>query len=190
MGENEVLITSIENVRSMVHNSILMLREADMILSEERFEPIYGNTIGSEPSKSIQQNKNTFSNFFPQYMSRAYIHHDKFKQKKETRVLIINIQFYHARVKLLTPCVLGGVLDFGDIITDDQKKDIQHWWLKCMAFENKNLNFKADGNVYKRENFKEKVKLTTFWGIELIKITDVEMLREEVINKLLEEYEK
>jgi hypothetical protein len=53
MDQTEAMRISALNVRRMVNNNILLLRDADLLLSKAGFQPLYGNTLGCEPSKNI-----------------------------------------------------------------------------------------------------------------------------------------
>ncbi|QMV42687.1 hypothetical protein [Cohnella cholangitidis] len=114
MDLNETMRVSIENVRNIVGNSILLLRDADLLLSKEGYSPVYGNTIGCEPSKSINQSPDQAGNFFPQYMSRIY---SRANGDDGSTLLYLNIQFYHFNIDKMNPCFLAGKFKLKEGIT-------------------------------------------------------------------------
>ncbi|WP_456273125.1 hypothetical protein [Bacillus sp. AK031] len=62
------IIKSIEDVRSVVDNSILLLRDLDSIFSGGNPLPVLGNAPRTESSKNINQSPNANGTFIPQFM--------------------------------------------------------------------------------------------------------------------------
>jgi len=65
MELNEMMRISIENVRTLTSNSIQLLRDTDLLLAKSGYNPLHGNTIGSETSKNINQSASSRRNFLP-----------------------------------------------------------------------------------------------------------------------------
>lgn len=187
MEQRDILRISIENTRNIINDSITLLRDTDLQLSKHGFLPIWGNTIACETSKHINQLPNQFNNLFPQYISRSYYHQKDFQNNLETRILFLNIQFYHKDIDYFNPCVLAGVFNLKEAIT---KLDIiERWWLKFSAFEN-NIEFTLNGDEFYLQPFAEDKTEVVFWGKELITFKNNNDLKEEIIDKLLELYRK
>lgn len=144
---NKTLTHSIENVMQLINNSIMMLRDMDKALSKYGFEPINGNAIGTETSKSIHQTPDQYATFFPQYMARPYALKSDLDEQKTNKILFINIQFYHSDYYELTPTFISSVIVAPKPITDI-KNEVKNWWLKNIAFEISNYeDIKKNGDI-------------------------------------------
>ncbi len=187
MENKEIIVNSLNNVLDLINNSFLLLKEADRLLSEAGFAPVFGNTIGCEPSKSIHQSLNQFGNFLPQYLSRAYCHSENSANGTDNKVLFINIQLYHSNLPSLTPSMLAGVF------TSQQhesvaKTNIGHWWLKYAAYEAPGMRFKLDGQQYRTKPFEEDSTEVVLWGKDILAINSVEDLKQAFTDPLIEMY--
>ncbi|WP_141335924.1 hypothetical protein [Paenibacillus sp. tmac-D7] len=176
MEQSEIMRISIENVRNIVNNSILLLKDADIVFSKAGFLPIHGNTIGSESSKDINQSPDQPRTFFPQYMTRYYSHQDN---KSSSKLLGLNVQFYHFNYEVLSPCLIAAFCKL-----KNKESRPQYWWIKYCAFET-DISFKSDGSVFKYEDEDAEVE---FWGLELSQFNNIDDLQKVVISRLLAMY--
>ncbi|WP_244159147.1 hypothetical protein [Bacillus proteolyticus] len=129
---------SIQNVREVINNSILLLRDVDNMVSREGLTSLFGNTLGTETSKNIGQSmdQNSYTTFFPQFMCRVYVNHNELQENRVEKVTIVNVQFYHANCPLLYPTVIAGVFKLPRTFTAQEiKEEVNYWWLKYVAFE-------------------------------------------------------
>lgn len=180
MDQKEALRISVQNVRSMVNNSILLLRDVDLLLSKAGFTPLFGNTLGCEPSKNINQSYDQPSSFFPPYMSRFYYRNETGAGAK---LLCVNVQFYHHLWDEFQPCILAGLCKLSS-----KGNKPQHWWMKYYAFEfDTNERIKPDRSIYHREDEDASVSM---WGIELQELAGIEDIKKEITDRLIEEYER
>ncbi|MEA3318678.1 MAG: hypothetical protein U9Q88_01540 [Bacillota bacterium] len=168
MKTNEILINSIENVRSLIDNSVLILKDLDTYLSERGFVPLYGNAIGTESSKSINQSSNTFSTFFPQFMFRPYAEKKEIDTKSVNKVVAINIQFFHPNHEGLAPLLIAGVFEFPSPMSDP-KNSIKNWWFKYAALEYQD-ELLAEGEMIRIEPFSDDSTAITYWTQPLASI--------------------
>lgn len=148
MNANNTLVNSIENVRNLIENSILMLRDLDKCLSKHNFIPIYGNALGTETSKSIFQSPDQYATFFPQYMARQYVLKNDLDSNNVSKIIFVNIQFYHPDHAQLVPTFLSGIIVFPKPV-ENIKSEVGNWWLKNIAFEYSNwedLNKDGESN--------------------------------------------
>lgn len=168
MNENEVLKMSIQNIREMYSNSILILRDVDTQLSEHQLIPLFGNTLGSEISKSILQSKEQFNSFFPQFMCRVYVR----GEENHLKVAFVNIQFYHPNYPSLGPTVNVGVFTLPESYTSTElKKKLYYWWLKSVIFErNSSEPIDVFGNHIETQPWIENGETIVchFWSYKLV----------------------
>jgi hypothetical protein len=134
MANSNSIIHSINNVRHLINNSILMLRDLDAALSKKGFQPINGNALGTETSKNINQSISQYSTFLPQYIARQYALEQEINDKKVNKILFINIQFFHGDYEEIPPTLVNSVMVFPEPI-ENIKAYIGNWWLKCMVYE-------------------------------------------------------
>ncbi|GIQ69554.1 hypothetical protein DUZ99_18675 [Xylanibacillus composti] len=174
MEQIEIMRVSIENVRNLISNSIQLLRDTDLLLSQSGYYPLHGNTIGSETSKNMNQSAEQAGTFFPQYMSRYYTAE---QGKASSTVLCVNIQFYHFNREALDPCIIAGVCSL-----KDESLSVQYWWLKYYAFE-ASTNFVADGSIFHDEDEEAAID---FWGENLALFTDNQVLQDKIVTRLLD----
>ncbi|WKU21117.1 hypothetical protein Q3A90_15165 [Priestia megaterium] len=190
MNSGEILKVSVENVRSLTNNSLLIIRDIDTILSKKGFSTLFGNTIGTEISKNINQSYNQSSALFPQFISRFYLSNEELKNNEVKQVLCVNIQFYHPDVEALVPVIIGGVFEF-DSPVKDIKSVIQHWWLKYAVFEyEKDEPIVFNGKKFVCNPFEEGDTNVIFWGRELHELNSESDIVNEVTSKLLDIYSK
>ncbi|OJE36426.1 hypothetical protein BAQ49_16240 [Bacillus proteolyticus] len=138
MSTKDIMKISIQNVREVINNSILLLRDVDNMVSREGLTSLFGNTLGTETSKNIGQSmdQNSYTTFFPQFMCRVYVNHNELQENRVEKVTIVNVQFYHANCPLLYPTVIAGVFKLPRTFTAQEiKEEVNYWWLKYVAFE-------------------------------------------------------
>ncbi|MCU4991918.1 hypothetical protein OCF10_23805 [Bacillus cereus] len=138
MSTKDIMKISIQNVREVINNSILLLRDVDNMLSREGLTPLFGNTLGTETSKNIGQSmdQNNYTTFFPQFMCRVYVDNIALQQNRVEKVTIVNVQLYHANCPLLYPTVITGLFKLPRAFTAQEiKQEVNYWWLKYVAFE-------------------------------------------------------
>ena len=190
MNSGEILKVSVENVRSLTNNSLLIIRDIDTILSKTGFISVFGNTIGIEISKNINQSFNQSSSLFPQFISRFYISNEELKTNKVKQALCVNIQLYHPDLEELVPVIISGVFKFNSPVKD-VKRVIQHWWLKYTVFEyEKDEPIVFNGKKFICNPFEEGDINVTFWGRELHKLNSESDIIKEITSKLLDTYKK
>ncbi|MGF9964019.1 hypothetical protein [Bacillus rhizoplanae] len=177
MDNNAIIITSINNVRHLINNSILMLRDLDAALSKHGFQPLNGNALATESSKHIHQSMEQNATFFPQYIARQYALESEIDANQVNKILFTNIQFYHGAYEEITPTMVNSVMIFPNAI-ENVKNYIQNWWLKYTAFEHTDRK-KISKNGELNENIDENGIKTLFWCHNLIDINGQnELLRE------------
>ncbi|RFU66496.1 hypothetical protein [Bacillus sp. V59.32b] len=168
---------SVNNVRHLINNSILMLRDLDAALSKHGFQPIYGNALGSESSKSINQSMNQFATFLPQYIARPYALKSDIKAGEVNKILFCNTQFFYRDLEDFPPTLINSAIIFPEPVKN-VKGYVQYWWLKSAVFESvKWENVKMEGeinNYIDEEDFK-----TIFWCKDLISISGQKELLQE-----------
>ncbi|EJS65180.1 hypothetical protein [Bacillus cereus] len=138
MSTKDIMKLSIQNVREVINNSILLLRDVDNMLSREGLIPLFGSTLGTETSKNIGQSmdQNSYNTFFPQFMCRVYVDNNELQQNRIEKVTIVNVQLYHANCPLLYPTVIAGIFKLPRTFTAQEiKQKVNYWWLKHVAFE-------------------------------------------------------
>ncbi|MFB5281805.1 hypothetical protein [Peribacillus sp. Hz7] len=177
MDSNTSIITSINNVRHLVNNSILMLRDLDTALSKHGFQPLNGNALGTETSKNINQSMVQYQTFFPQYMARPYALTSDILANKVNKIIFTNIQFYHSDYEDLPPALVNSVMLFPEYV-EDAKKYVQNWWLKFVVYEDENWeDVKKHGEL--NENIDEEGFKTIFWCQDLLSIDGQRELLQE-----------
>lgn len=177
MNHDKSIIYSINNVRYLINNSILMLKDLDAILSKNGFQPLNGNALGTETSKNIHQTMHQRSTFFPQFIARQYAPTDALQSMKVTKILFVNIQFFHGDYEELPPSFISSVITFPYTI-EKPKESIQNYWLKNTVYEiNKWDDVLMNGQLNK--NVDNSRKETTFWCRDLLSINGQEELEGE-----------
>ncbi|MEO4022059.1 hypothetical protein VKA11_20860 [Bacillus paranthracis] len=189
MDIREVLKVSVQNVREVVNNSILLLRDVDNMLSKEGLMPLFGNTLGTETSKSIGQSMDHYSTFFPQFMCRVYVDNNELQQNRVERVVIVNVQFYHSNCPTLYPTVIAGIFKLPHIFTEQAiKKEVNYWWLKYVAFEYCSYEeLKFDGTYITKKPWIENNDETEviFWCYELHTFENQSDVKEKVVDQMI-----
>lgn len=183
MDQNDSIINSINNVRHLINNSLLMLRDLDAALSKRGFQPINGNALGTETSKNINQSMQQNSTFFPQYIARQYAHAEEINAKKVNRILFTNIQFFHGDYEELPPTLINSVMTFPEPI-ENPKAYIQNWWLKYTVFEDKGWEEVLKDGQLNKDIDQAGIK-TTFWCLDLLSINGQKELLEEAERLML-----
>ncbi len=169
---------SISNVLSIVDNSIKILLDTDDFLSKEGWQPVHGNTIGSEHSKSIRQTPTDLGRFLPNFMSRFYYRH----REPANVVLAVNIQLHHPRHPELEPSIWGATLALEDFYTNKPPANLYYWLVKNAIFEtDHNPTPNGPASLYKGEGGPS----ITFFGVPLMDIKSREELRDQVVVPLL-----
>lgn len=178
MDELKHVIQSIHNVRQLINNSILILKDFDTLLDQHGFQPIYGNAIGTESSKSINQSISDYATFFPQYMARQYALRNDMEENTVEKILFINIQFFHGNYNEIPPTLTTSVIVLPEK-TKNVKADIENWWLKKVVYEDvtwKNVKKNGEKNDFvEDEGYK-----TSFWCTELLSINSHKEISDEV----------
>lgn len=183
MNNNISIINSINNVRHLINNSILMLRDLDAALSKHGFQPINGNALGAETSKNINQSMCQYSTFIPQYIARQYALAEEINAKKVSRILFTNIQFFHGDYEEIPPTLISSVMIFPAPI-ENVKTYIENWWLKYTVFEDKGWEeILKNGEL--NEDIDEEGIRTTFWCRDLLSINGQNELLEEAQKLIL-----
>ncbi|MED0959265.1 hypothetical protein [Bacillus paramycoides] len=173
MNTKDIIKVSIQNVREVINNSILLLRDVDNMLSREGLTPLFGNTLGTETSKNIGQSMDQYSytTFFPQFMCRVYVDNNELQQNRVEKVTIVNVQLYHANCPLLYPTVIAGIFKLPRTFTEKEiKQEVNYWWLKHVAFESCSYEkLKFDGTSITKKPWIEEGNETevVFWCHEL-----------------------
>ncbi|MEW9052070.1 MAG: hypothetical protein AB2392_13005 [Neobacillus sp.] len=178
METNTSIIHSINNVRHLINNAIFMLRDQDAALSRHGFVPLYGNALGTESSKSINQSINQYATFFPQYIARPYALESELNQNQVNKIIFTNIQFFHVDYEELTPTLVNSVMIFPES-NKNVKGYVQNWWLKYTAFEEVAFDEINKNGEFNESVDKDGVK-TIFWCRDLMEINGQKELQEEV----------
>ncbi|MFE8700751.1 hypothetical protein ACFYKX_09005 [Cytobacillus sp. FJAT-54145] len=187
MDQHTNIIHSVNNVRNLINNSILILRDLDTLLSKHRFQPLNGNALGSESSKSIDQSMSWYRTFLPQYMARQYALESEIEERKVRKILFTNIQLFHGHYDEIPPVLINSVITLPHT-AKNLKNDIQNWWLKNTVYEDvKWENVKKYGEI--NEHIEEEGYTTTFWCHDLLSFSGQKDLSVEV-EKYLEVYNK
>lgn len=177
MDSNTSIITSINNVRHLINNSIHMLRDLDSTLSKQGFQPLNANGLGAESSKNINQSMNQLNTFLPQYIARQYVLQNEVDAQKVNKILFTNIQFYHGDYEEVSPTLVNSVIVFPDTI-EDVKKYVDNWWLKYTIYEDiKWEDVKKNGEL--NEDVDDEGIKTIFWCRDLLAISGQKELLEE-----------
>lgn len=177
MDSNTSIITSINNVRHLINNSIHMLRDLDSTLSKQGFQPLNANGLGAESSKNINQSMNQLNTFLPQYIARQYVLQSEVDAQKVNKILFTNIQFYHGDYEEVSPTLVNSVIVFPDTI-EDVKKYVDNWWLKYTVYEDmKWEDVKKNGEL--NEDVDDEGIKTIFWCRDLLAISGQKELLEE-----------
>jgi hypothetical protein len=181
----DILINSINNVRQLINNSILIMKDLDSYLSEKGYIPIFGNALGTETSKSINQSPDSYASFFPQYMFRSYISLDEKNNEKYSKVIAVNIQYYHADYEELEPVIVCGFFKF-PFVVQDIKGEVDNWWLKFVAFENNDHEFSKikDNDLNICTPFIDDDTVVKFWVQPLTSIIDQSSIS-NIVNRLI-----
>lgn len=191
MDIREVLKVSVQNVREVVNNSILLLRDVDNMLSQEGLTPLFGNTLGTETSKSIGQSMDqySYSTFFPQFMCRVYVDNNELQQNRVGKVIVVNVQFYHSNCPALYPTVIAGIFKLPHTFTAQAiKKEVNYWWLKYVAFEYCSYEeLKFDGTYITKKPWVEDDDETevVFWCHELHTFENQSDVNEKIVNQVI-----
>ncbi|OLS37731.1 hypothetical protein [Bacillus sp. MRMR6] len=183
MNNNNSIINSINNVRHLINNSILLLRDLDAALSKGGFQPLNGNALGTETSKNINQSMSQYSTFFPQYIARQYVLTEEIITKKVNRILFTNIQFFHGDYEEIPPTFINSVMIFPEPI-ENVKTYIENWWLKYTVFEDKGWEGILKNGVLNEDIDEEGIR-TTFWCRDLLSINGQKELLEEAEKLIL-----
>ena len=179
------IIYSINNVRHLINNSILILRDFDTVLSKHGFQPIFGNAIGTESSKSITQSMSGYRTFFPQFMARQYALESDMDENKVKKILFINIQFFHGDYTEIPPMLTCSVTVLPDIPTN-YKNDVQNWWLKNTMYEAMEYeNVRKNGEI--NEHYDEEGYKTVFWCKDLLTVNGQNDIN-EMVERLVQTY--
>ncbi|PLR73512.1 hypothetical protein [Bacillus sp. UMB0728] len=187
MEKNNSIINSIINVRHLINNSILMLRDFDAALSKHGFQPLNGNALGTETSKNINQSMSQYSTFFPQYIARQYGLAEEVNAKNVSKILFINIQFFHGDYEVIPPTLINSVMIFPEPI-EAVKTYIDNWWLKYTVFEDKGWDKVLKSGELNKDIDEEGIK-TLYWCRDLLSINGQKDLLEEaerLINVFLD----
>ncbi|MGG3805345.1 hypothetical protein [Metabacillus fastidiosus] len=177
MDNNHSIINSINNVRHLINNSILMLKDLDTALSKHGFQPLNGNAIGTETSKNINQSMVQYSTFFPQYMARPYALLEDINANKVNRIIFTNIQFFHGDYEEMRPTLINSVMILPEPV-ENIKSYIQNWWLKYTVFEDNSWEeILKNGEL--NEDIDEDEIRTIFWCRDLLSINGQKELLEE-----------
>lgn len=178
MDQQANMIHSINNVRNLINNSILILRDLDTLLSKHRFQPINGNALGSESSKSLSQSMSWYRTFLPQYMARQYALESEIEEKTVRKILFTNIQLFHGHYEEIPPVLINSIITLPKN-AKNLKNDIQNWWLKNTVYEDiKWENVKKHGEI--NEHVDEEGYKTTFWCNDLLSFNGQKQLSDEV----------
>ncbi len=183
METNNSIINSVNNVRHLINNSILMLRDLDAALSKHGFQPLNGNALGTETSKNINQTMSQYATFFPQYIARQYGLAEEVNAKNVRKVLFINIQFFHGDYEEITPTLINSVMIFPEPIMD-VKTYIGNWWLKYTVFEEKGWEKVLKEGELNKDIDEEGIK-TIYWCRDLLSINGQRDILKEA-EKLIE----
>ncbi|WP_077212384.1 hypothetical protein [Bacillus dakarensis] len=178
MDDNSNLIQSINNVRNLIHNSILILRDLDTLLSKYSFQPLNGNALGSESSKSLYQSMTGYRTFLPQYMARQYALENDIEERKVKKILFTNIQLFHGYYDEIPPVLINSIISLPNH-PKNLKNDIQNWWLKNTVYEDvKWENVKKHGEL--NEHVDDEGYKTIFWCNDLLSFQGQKELSNEV----------
>ncbi|WP_099364490.1 hypothetical protein [Fredinandcohnia onubensis] len=162
MDKNEIMVKSIDNVRKLIDNSILILKDIDTYFSDKGFVPILGNAIGTESSKSINQAYDSNGTFFPQFMLRPYVKKTNLENGIVGKLAAINIQFFHPKYDLMTPLVINGVFYFQQPIKDP-KSELKNWWLKYAVLEYNQSERYSYEEIYSVKPFSDDNTEIKYW---------------------------
>lgn len=178
MDENTNLTHSINNVRNLINNSILILRDLDTLLSKHGFQPLNGNVLGSESSKSIYQSMSDYRTFLPQYIARQYALEKDVEDNEVKKILFTNIQLFHGDYEEIQPVFINSVIILPNK-AQNVKNDIQNWWLKNTVYEDVEWeNVKKHSEL--NEHVDEEGYKTIFWCNDLHSINGQKELSDEV----------
>lgn len=187
MDKQGALINSINNVRQLINNAILMLRDLDTVLSKYGFEPLNGNALGTESSKSIMQTMDQYSTFFPQYIARQYAIKSELDSRSVSKIIFTNIQFFHGDYEELPPTFTNSVMLLPTPLAD-VKASIGNWWLKYMVYEDlKWEHVKKNGELNK--DVDDEGYTTIFWCNNLIDFDSQEKLIKEA-EKIVAQFKR
>jgi len=176
MNETISLINSINNVKDMMNNTFQLLKDLDTSLSKHEFQPIYGNALATETSKSIYPSTR-YSTFFPQYIARPYALHTDLEANKVRKILFSNVQFFHVDYEEIPPTLINSVIILPEEVSNIRSV-IESWWLKEIVYETVKW-----GNVLKNGEMnecKEAGYKTFFWCRELVDLNSVKDIQTEV----------
>ena len=172
------IIHSINNVRNLINNSILILKDLDTLLSKHGFQPLNGNALGAESSKSIYQSMSDYRTFLPQYIARQYALENDIEEKKVKKILFTNIQLFHGGYDEIPPVFINSVTILPNN-AQNLKNDIQNWWLKNTVYEDVRWeNVKKHGEL--NEHFDDEGYKTIYWCNDLLSINGQKELSVEV----------
>lgn len=178
MDNTTSIMASIHNVRHLINNGIMMLRDLDALLSKHGFQPLNGNALGTESSKNINQSMSGYSTFLPQYIARQYALEGDISEKNVKKILFINIQLFHGDYEEIPPTLVNSVMIFPDPI-ENVKNYVSNWWLKYTVYEEKGWE-KVNKNGELNEDTDEEGIKTIFWCKDLMSIQGQKELQSEV----------
>ncbi|MDL4842452.1 hypothetical protein [Aquibacillus rhizosphaerae] len=148
-----------------------------------------GNALGTETSKSIHQSMGQPNTFFPQYIARYYALQTDIEAKSISKIIFVNIQFYHWEYDTFIPTFVGSVITLPES-PEQLKGYVENWWLKYTAFEDTTWkdSIKNDGEMH--TDIDQEYGITTlFWCEDLVSIDGPDQLL-EVEKQLVEVFEE
>ncbi|MFF2480051.1 hypothetical protein [Paenibacillus sp. NPDC058071] len=177
MDQNEILRVSVENVRQLISNGLLLLKDVDAQLAQAGFVPVNGSKIGSESSDDIRQTAGQPVTFLPQYMCRYYSRPADVTGK----LLAVNVQLYHYAYDRVVPSIIAAGCNRKNANTP-----LEYGWLQSCVFDS-DQPFYDDGTVFAYE---DEVAEARYWALPLSSFQRSEDVQREAVAKLLEWYEQ
>lgn len=181
MNENTNLITSIENVVSLINNSIILFRDFDKELNKLGFSSVDEKNLSTATTNAIFQSPDSGKTLFPQFISRTYI---KNNTNCISKIIQINVQFYHGEYFALPPTLISSII----LLKPNHPPKYGVHWIKEVAFEL--MNFEEDVKKHGEINkFKDNGGYTNiFWCNDLIKFNNPTDVKNECL-KIQKEFE-
>ena len=173
MNENTNLITSIENVVTLINNSIILFRDFDKELNKLGFSPVDENNLSTSTTNSISQSPDAGKSLFPQFISRTYTK----TNNNVDKIIQINAQFYHGNYFDLPPTLISSII----LLPPNHSPKYGVHWIKEVAFEL--MDFEEVKKHSEINHFLDNGGYTNiFWCNDLIKFNNSTDIKNECLK--------
>lgn len=179
--QGEELLKSIRSMRGFFGDVSQLLMTADGIMSEKSWEPIWASSCLGDMSYHVSFGHK----WMPREAWRLYKNTELYP--KVIAIVTVFLDDYQREYNLSEPIVSGSYFVFPEEQTEETIK-LDYWHTRCLGWCKVNL----DGTPDSVDNHKPDWKATYGWehmevfGWPLVEITEENMLKQRIIDPLLE----